>query len=243
MVVVKNVLYIFSSNDDFVIPELPCGQRLVIKILSTWGDQYYVGLNGIEIFSDTGKPVQISKVRVPSKLTPHYLISHHITLHHTTPHHITLPHTTLHYITPHYTTLNHITSYHFTAQHITPHHYSTTAYHTALTLHSHCTHTAPLHITPLCITAHHHITPNQITPHHIQYAPLSLLILKNVFTWGCSSITFYINCNVFYSRLLPTLLTSTFFLNTRKIQEYQLTLLMAYTVRGRFKGPFTLRSI
>ena len=172
--------------------------------------------------------------------------SHHITLYHTTLPYITPHHTTLPYLTPHYTTSHHITL-HSTTSHRTTSQHSTSLLITTLplhiTLHSHCTHTAPLHITPLCITAHHHITPNQITPHHIQYAPLSLLILKNVFTWGCSSITFYINCNVFYSRLLPTLLTSTFFLNTRKIQEYQLTLLMAYTVRGRFKGPFTLRSI
>ena len=130
MVVVKNVLYIFSSTDDFVIPELPCGQRLVIKILSTWGDQYYVGLNGIEIFSDTGKPVQISKVRVPSKLTPHYLTSHHTTPHYLTSHHITLHHTTLHYTQPHHivplhstslliTTLNHTTLHHSTPPHHT----------------------------------------------------------------------------------------------------------------------------
>jgi hypothetical protein len=54
----------FSFIDDFIIPELPNGQRLVINILTTWGDQYYVGLNGVEVFNSAGKPVQISKVSV-----------------------------------------------------------------------------------------------------------------------------------------------------------------------------------
>ncbi|XP_060521612.1 katanin-interacting protein-like isoform X2 [Cylas formicarius] len=47
---------------EFIIPELPKGKMLLIDILSTWGDKYYVGLNGIEIFSDTGNHVQIEKI-------------------------------------------------------------------------------------------------------------------------------------------------------------------------------------
>lgn len=58
------ILMYFSFVDDFTIPELPSGQRLVINILTTWGDQYYVGLNGIEVFNCLGKPVQISEVSV-----------------------------------------------------------------------------------------------------------------------------------------------------------------------------------
>ena len=38
------------------------GSVLEIKIHSTWGDRHYVGLTGLELFSDTGSPVQISQV-------------------------------------------------------------------------------------------------------------------------------------------------------------------------------------
>ena len=53
---------VLCYRDEFVIPELPRGQHLVINILTTWGDRYYVGLNGIEIFSNTGELVTVTKV-------------------------------------------------------------------------------------------------------------------------------------------------------------------------------------
>ncbi|XP_034526111.1 protein KIAA0556 homolog isoform X4 [Ailuropoda melanoleuca] len=52
-----------DDGSDFEIPVLPYGQRLVIDIRSTWGDRHYVGLNGIEIFSSEGEPVQIANIR------------------------------------------------------------------------------------------------------------------------------------------------------------------------------------
>ncbi|XP_051171419.1 katanin-interacting protein-like [Leptopilina boulardi] len=53
-----------ESERNFIIPELPYGQSLMINILSTWGDKNYVGLNGVEIFSEFGKPVIIEKIYV-----------------------------------------------------------------------------------------------------------------------------------------------------------------------------------
>ncbi|NXQ93794.1 K0556 protein, partial [Sagittarius serpentarius] len=50
------------DGNDFKIPVLPYGQHLVIDIQTTWGDRHYVGLNGIEVFSSKGEPVQILKI-------------------------------------------------------------------------------------------------------------------------------------------------------------------------------------
>uniref|UniRef100_I3MWA4 Katanin interacting protein n=1 Tax=Ictidomys tridecemlineatus TaxID=43179 RepID=I3MWA4_ICTTR len=52
-----------EGDGDFKIPVLPYGQHLVIDIKSTWGDRHYVGLNGIEIFSAKGEPVQVLSIR------------------------------------------------------------------------------------------------------------------------------------------------------------------------------------
>ncbi|XP_039416604.1 katanin-interacting protein isoform X2 [Corvus cornix cornix] len=51
-----------QDGSDFKIPVLPYGQHLVIDIQTTWGDRHYVGLNGIEVFSSKGEPVQIAKI-------------------------------------------------------------------------------------------------------------------------------------------------------------------------------------
>lgn len=60
-----------DDGSEFEIPVLPYGQRLCIKILSTWGDRHYVGLNGIEVYSSTGNPVPIAKIKAypPNKNT------------------------------------------------------------------------------------------------------------------------------------------------------------------------------
>lgn len=55
-----------KSEKNFIIPELPYGRSLIINILNTWGDKNYVGLNGIEIFSEFGKPIIIEKIHSKS---------------------------------------------------------------------------------------------------------------------------------------------------------------------------------
>lgn len=53
-----------EEGDGFCTPELPVGRELVINILSTWGDKFYVGLTGLEIFTALGEPAKIQDVSV-----------------------------------------------------------------------------------------------------------------------------------------------------------------------------------
>uniref|UniRef100_A0A8C5WH72 KATNIP domain-containing protein n=1 Tax=Leptobrachium leishanense TaxID=445787 RepID=A0A8C5WH72_9ANUR len=58
----NSIEYEKDERSDFEIPVLPYGQHICIIIQTTWGDRHYVGLNGIEIFSSKGNPVQIAKI-------------------------------------------------------------------------------------------------------------------------------------------------------------------------------------
>ncbi|XP_050422465.1 katanin-interacting protein-like [Adelges cooleyi] len=52
----------YQPMTPFIVPELPSGSILKLDITSTWGDQHYVGLNGIEIFNSRGQLVSILKI-------------------------------------------------------------------------------------------------------------------------------------------------------------------------------------
>lgn len=49
-------------KSEFIIPELPSGRLIEMKIYTNWGDKYFVGLNGVELFDSQGNPVGIEKV-------------------------------------------------------------------------------------------------------------------------------------------------------------------------------------
>lgn len=52
------------KDEDFIIPTLPKGQHLRVRVISNWGDEKFVGLNGIEIFdANTMKLANIEKVK------------------------------------------------------------------------------------------------------------------------------------------------------------------------------------
>lgn len=55
-------------DDDvcFTTPEDPRGVELVINLLTTWGDKFYIGLNGIELYTNTGEPAEIDEVHIHS---------------------------------------------------------------------------------------------------------------------------------------------------------------------------------
>ena len=48
----------------FTTPEHPTGVELVLNLLSTWGDKFYIGLTGIEVYTSTGIPANIAQVCV-----------------------------------------------------------------------------------------------------------------------------------------------------------------------------------
>lgn len=47
-----------ESGEEFYMPELPRGQEMTLVLLSNWGHQNFVGLNGVEIFDSEGEQVR-----------------------------------------------------------------------------------------------------------------------------------------------------------------------------------------
>eukprot|EP00002_Diphylleia_rotans_P001000 TRINITY_DN10545_c0_g1_i1.p1 TRINITY_DN10545_c0_g1~~TRINITY_DN10545_c0_g1_i1.p1 ORF type:complete len:1785 (+),score=340.31 TRINITY_DN10545_c0_g1_i1:93-5447(+) len=58
----KSNSIVTSRIPIFDIPVLPTGRKLKIEIMSTWGDQFYVGMTGLDIFDSAGKPVRLNNV-------------------------------------------------------------------------------------------------------------------------------------------------------------------------------------
>lgn len=50
--------------EEIVIPLLPKGRHLSFNLLSTWGDEHYIGLAGIELFNDKGIPITLQSFQI-----------------------------------------------------------------------------------------------------------------------------------------------------------------------------------
>ena len=63
------------TRDLVEIPTLPRGRILRLELLSTWGDPYYIGLHGIEVFDESGleiTPVSIAATPPSINVLPDY---------------------------------------------------------------------------------------------------------------------------------------------------------------------------
>ncbi|KAL4511622.1 hypothetical protein ABPG72_012467 [Tetrahymena utriculariae] len=58
------------NPQQFQIPKLPEGKRIKIEVYTTWGDNHYVGLTGIEFFDSQGSLIQINNPKKQVKAEP-----------------------------------------------------------------------------------------------------------------------------------------------------------------------------
>lgn len=49
-------------EDEFIIPEMPSGSELTLILLNNWGDENYIGFNGVEILDPSGNRPKIKSV-------------------------------------------------------------------------------------------------------------------------------------------------------------------------------------
>lgn len=51
-----------ETGEEFLIPELPQGRELTMVLLSNWGNQQYIGLNGVELFDSNGDLIRPTEI-------------------------------------------------------------------------------------------------------------------------------------------------------------------------------------
>ena len=52
-----------ASQQEYEVVQKPCGFIYQLQLLSTQGDQYYVGLTGLEFYDSAGNCIQLTQNR------------------------------------------------------------------------------------------------------------------------------------------------------------------------------------
>lgn len=58
------------GDEEYESPVMPQGFVFQLLILSTWGDPYYVGLNGIELYDQDGDKIRLTENREYETVSP-----------------------------------------------------------------------------------------------------------------------------------------------------------------------------